>query len=107
VVSSSRLVPRLNGLTVAAATAALHRRGLELTIGGTTSSPSPPGAIISQAPPADGRVPSGSTVSVIVSSGPAPPATVPADSTAKGPGEPKPAKDHGHGHGKEHGPKAN
>ena len=107
VVSSSRLVPRLDGLTVAAATAALHRRGLELTIGGTTSSPSPPGAIISQAPPADGRVPSGSTVSVIVSSGPAPPATVPADSTAKGPGEPKPAKDHGHGHGKEHGPKAN
>jgi serine/threonine protein kinase len=107
VVSSSRLVPRLGGLTVAAATAVLHRRGLELTIGGTTPSPAPPGAIISQAPPADGRVPSGSAVSVTVSSGPAPPATVPADSTAKGPGEPKPAKEHGHGHGKEHGPKAN
>jgi serine/threonine protein kinase len=105
IASSSRLVPRLDGLTVAAATAALHRRGLELTIGGTTSSPSPPGAIVSQVPPADGRVPSGSTVSVTVSNGPAPPATVPAAPPAKGPGKPKPAKDHGHGHGKDHGPK--
>jgi eukaryotic-like serine/threonine-protein kinase len=106
VASSSRLVPRLEGLTVAAATAALTRRGLELTIGGTTSSPSPPGSIVSQVPPADGRVPSGSTVSVTVSNGPAPPATVPSGPTAKGPGKPKPANDHGHGHGKDHGPKA-
>jgi beta-lactam-binding protein with PASTA domain len=86
-------------MTVPAATAALTQRGLKLTVGGTTSSPAPHGSIISQIPAANGRVSSGSTVSVIVSNGPAPP------TPAKGPDKPKPAKDHGHGHGKAHGPK--
>jgi eukaryotic-like serine/threonine-protein kinase len=106
VARSTRFVPRLEGLTVAAATAALTQRGLKLTISGTTPSPAPRGSITSQAPVANRRVSSGTTVSVIVSNGPASPPTVPADSPAKGPDKPKPAKGHDHGHGKDHGPKA-
>jgi eukaryotic-like serine/threonine-protein kinase len=96
---ASRPVPRLEGLTVAAATAALSRRHLELAIAGTTSSPVAQGSVVSQIPAANRRVSPGSTVSVIVSEGQAPPTTVP----AKGPKKPKHAKGHGHGHDKDSG----
>jgi hypothetical protein len=101
--SSARIVPALEGRNVRSATAALRQRGLDLRIGGTTASSASPGLVVAQSPAANRRTASGTTVSVMLSAGPAQTTQVRVDSPEQAPAKSKPAKHHGNGHGRGHG----
>ena len=94
-------VPRLVGRSVASATAVLAQSGLLLAVAGTVASAAPRGSITAQTPAAARRVPSGATIRVTLSAGPA--QATPVSNGRPPPGHKKPekkkAKIHGHGGG--------
>ena len=101
VTSSTRLVPLLEGRSVASATAVLAERGLRLAVGGTTASAAPRGSIIAQIPAASRRVTPGEHGQRDAERRPHETATEQRDPPVQGKPKAKPAKDHGHGHGKQ------
>ncbi len=100
--ATGRVVPDLDGRSVAAATAQLADRDLRLVVSGAAPASLASGLIIDQVPAARTSIPPGSVVSVVLSSGSAATLTQAAAPAAK-PGKPsKPAKKDGH---RKRGPK--
>ena len=87
-------IPTLSGFSQQAATAELERLGF-VVAPALSVDPAPRGTVVGTDPPAGTAAPPRSSVTLVVSAGPAPPPT-PAPGKAKGPKN----KDKHHGHGK-------